>query len=728
MLVGTMTKDKITYNGVKFLTSTNYKRTAGALWTSKIRGLKKINFSAIQSSSPTFTLQYSQDGLSWKDTTAYIKTSLTSVSIVLPSPGDYYVRFKVFSGTDGATFFLSTISFYTTAPTDTTGQPMDIVDWRSDGLTLNMNGCDPTQGVSASLDSGDFRTLTEGTSYSYLDQPDRTYSVPVSTLSSGQDLYLQTHYADAEGTQYASAHHYRVPYIFTRDTTIRTASFLPDDDLVIRSGTTTISTLTQVHNVYVYPGASLCVANGSRLCCSNLYIRTTANAAGAVSDTIKAQKAYYTRIVANNTHYFQFALPFASTTQNITSTAGDVFTLDRHWRLNVYDTERRAAQGESADNWVRYTGTTLSPNVGYALLSASPYYREYLFPISYTKTTPTSVAISAPTGEIADQHNGWNYICSPLSGVYSVEYDDPSEAVKITELSDDGTYYLQHIPTSILPAKPFYFQASAAGSLVFGDALSFVPSASAAPSRVAAVSSVPTDWVELQLSDSLQRTDVVNLFIHPTRFDDSYQVGYDLQKFVSTASRPQLYAVLPYGDLSFAALSDTMAQQGIPITTYTPVAGTYTLSVRPNDYTADLAHVYLTDSLLNTTTDLLLQPYTFPAAPEPTQSQTAQTPEHKTIQSQTAQTPIQKNTQSQTIRTSNSESMAQVSEQVYTSRFSVRCVRYADSPTPTATPSAAFPEPLPNQLKKFLHNGRLYILRDGVYFDALGTRLAPSNP
>ncbi len=382
MLVGTMTKDQITNNGVKFLANTKYKRTTGALWTSKIRGLKKISFLSIQSSSPTFTLQYSPDGISWKDTTAYIKTSWTSVSVVLPTPGDYYVRFKIYSGTDNATFFLSNISFYTTAPTDTTGQRMDVVDWRNDGLTLNMNGCDPTQGVSASLDNGDFLTLTEGTSYSFLGQPDRTFSIPFSSLQFGQDLYLQTRYADAEGTQYASAHRYRVPYIFTGDTTLRTVSFLPDDDIVVRSGTTTISTLTQVRNVYVYPGAKLCVANGSRLCCSNLYIRTTANASGAVSDTITAQKSYYTRIIANNTQYFQFALPFASTTQSILSTAGDVFTLDRHWRLNVYDTEQRAAQGESSNNWVRYTGTTLSPNVGYAILSASPYYREYLFPYS----------------------------------------------------------------------------------------------------------------------------------------------------------------------------------------------------------------------------------------------------------------------------------------------------------------------------------------------------------
>ncbi len=706
MLVGAVSSEY----GVKF--SANSNRTTGYLWTSKIRGLNKVVFSIAHTGTPTFTFQYSLDGIVWKDTSISV-SYVTDCEVLLPKSNDYYVRFKVFSAKSGVSLFLKEISFYTTAPTDTTGQPMDVVDWRSDGLTLNMNGCAPTQGVSASLDHGDFRTLTEGTSYSYLAQPDRTYSVPTTSLQSGQDLYLQTHYADTEGTAYTSAHYYRVPYIFTRDTTIRTASFLPDDDLVIRSGTTTISTLTQVRNVYVYPGARLCVANGSRLCCSNLFIRTTANEAGAVSDTIKAQKAYYTRIVANNTHYFQFALPFASTTQNITSTAGDVFTLDRHWRLNVYDTERRAAQGESSDNWVRYTGTTLSPNVGYALLSASPYYREYLFPISYTKTTPTSVSVSAPTGEIADRHNGWNYICSPLSGVYSVAYDDPSEAVKITELSDDGTYYRQHIPTSISPAKPFYFQASTAGTLVFGDALSFVPSASAAPARVLSASSVPTDWVELQLSDSLQRTDVANLFIHPSRFDNSYQVGYDLQKFLSTVSRPQLYAVLPYGDLSFAAVSDTMAQQGVPVAVHTPIAGTYTLSVRPNDYMADIAHIYLTDSLLQTTTDLLEQPYTFHTEPE---SNTQSPKQESNTQATNSETNIEP------------KSNLQAPEQLYTSRFSVQCVRYADSPTPTVTPSAAFPEPLPNQLKKFLYNGRLYILRDGVYFTILGARLPLSNP
>ena len=591
--------------------------TATALTSGKLCNLTAIHWYAGRSSSSIqMALYYSKDSVHWtKDTTTLSLTTARKEYIVrFATPTTAYIRIIGYCTKNSETgsryrIYIDNISLCT----EQYGEQMDIADWTENDLTLNMNGCAPEAGVSVGIDGGDEQPIEEGNTYSYLGQNDRTYRVETQGLHAGDDVQIVAKYGDKQGNTYVSNRKYRVPYIYV-DSVVRKLTYNTDDDIVVRGGKTTLATNAAVRNVYVYPDGELTVADGCTLTCAKLFVRTTATEAGAVSGNIQAHETYYTRIVANKTKYFQFALPVQSTTRDIQTTAGDVCVLDKHWRLNTYDTQLRAEQGNVADNWVRYTGETIEANKGYAMLSASAYYREYLFPAVYSSANSNAeVAVTAPKGEVDAAHDGWNYVCSPYSSKYAgVLADDPTDRVYVSELRKDGAAYWQHVADTIYPAQPFYYQAAEAGSLVFGETLHFEASVSRTVAAYApATSPIATQWVQLVVSDAIGQTDETNICLHPTKFAEAYEIGRDLIKLRGNGQYVQLYSLMLCGELSFNALPDSVSATGVRLGYYAPQAGTYTLHLDSNHYLERLAHVLLTDKQTNTQADLLLQDYSF---------------------------------------------------------------------------------------------------------------------
>lgn len=655
----------------------NAARTYGRLNTSKIKGLHKITFNVASNQSCSFTISYSKtgQGKDWKECTHYAQTTMMRKdSIILPEIGDYYIKFYI-GGYDSRYFYLDNITFYTEETGPDYGEPMDIVDWTENSLTLNMNGCAPEQGVSVGLNGSVEQPIEEGNRYSYLGKNDRTYRISVPALQSGADLQLSVQYGDYQGNKYKSNRRYRIPYLY-QDAMVSKLSFRPDDDIVVR-GKTTITTNVAVRNVYVYPGGELIVNNGCTLLCANLFLRTTANQSAAASGQIKAHRTYYTRIVADKTHYFQLALPAKSPVRQVVTTAGDTCLLDKHWRLNTYDTQLRAEQGTTTDNWVRFTGDTLQACQGYAMLSASPYYREYLFPITLAKTASTTLAVptQAPKGDIDAQHDGWNYLCSPYRSVYiCAPASDLADRIYISELRPDGNSYWQHIADTIYPAKPFYYQSATSGNLVFGETLHFestINQSVAVPMLQAdSTAETTTQWLQLTLQDTLGQIDESHIYLHPTRFAAGYQIGKDLLKLRGTGKHLLLYSLMPYGELSVCATADSTAERQINIGCYFVANGKHTICLRNQTDTERLEEVFLVDNQANTQTNLLQEDYTF----------TAPQGESK-------------------------------------DRFALRCVfRQKATPTRIDTDSRV------GVATKFLRNGQLFIVRQGGVYDALGRK------
>lgn len=651
----------------------NANRIYGRVQTGKIRGLHKLTFETASNKGSSYSVKvsYSPNGKDWTETPFPLQTSyMKKDSIVFPETGDYYVKFYI-SGVDKLYFYLDNITFYTEQTE--TGEQMDIVDWGKNSLTLNMNGCAPEMGVSVGIDGGEEKTIEEGKAYSYLGQNDRTYRVVTQGLHAGDDVQIVAKYGDSQGNTYASNRKYRVPYIYG-DSVVWKFSYMTDDDIVVRGGKTILQTDVAVRNVYVYPDGELVVADKCTLTCAKLFVRTTATEAGAVSGKIQAHETYYTRIVANRTKYFQFALPVQSTTNNIQTTAGDICVLDKHWRLNTYDTQLRAEQGNIADNWVRYTGETIEAHKGYAMLSASAYYREYLFPVVYAETkAEKQVAVTAPQGVVDAAHNGWNYICSPYADKYiSVLADDPTERAYVSELRKDGSGYRQHVADTIHPARPFYYQAAEAGNLIFGESLHFEAGvAQTVAAHIQTANPVATQWLQLVIRDTTNQTDEANICTHPTKFATAYETGKDLLKLHGNGQHIELYSLMPCGELSFNALPDSLTATGVRLGYHAAQAGTYTLRLTPNGYLERVAQVWLTDKQSNTQTDLLLQDYSF----------TTQAGEHQ-------------------------------------DRFAVYCVFHTQE-----TPTDIHPiGDAAGVAQKILLDGAIYVVRHGEWFDLLGRR------
>ena len=502
-----------------------------------------------------------------------------------------------------------------------TGYWLDIVDWNISSLTINMNGRKLTNGVDAKVGEGEMQTLTPNTRYSWTGNPDRTYDVQIGAPAAGSYVRLHVEWGTKTGAD-VSERLYRMPYIYTGNTTLSDAGAITAaDNIVVRSGRLTVNADVAVRNVYVYPGAELVIASNRKLKAEKMYLRTEPFRTAALDDrgTLDVGQLYYTRIVADKDHAFMFGLPYDSKIEDMRLTTGQTMAYGTKWLLYTYNAARRAENGASAsgENWqaVSETVTNIEAKKAYDLLSGSAYYREYCFPVNYVKREDgQTIEITDYTGTAATAnpiHGGWNHFCSPYTRNYVQDFSgSPEEAVKLTELTEDKVTYWQHVPEVINPAIAYFYQTSANGTLTFGSSmLTF-----AGVSNIAARSheqKVNTQWLVLNLTDKAGLTDETNFYLHPTKFNINYEIKYDLEKMLGYAARPQLFSMMSCGALSFNALPDSIAEEGVQLGYYAAAEGEYTFSLADNKYMDRLQEVWLVDGDNGTLTDLRSADYTF---------------------------------------------------------------------------------------------------------------------
>ncbi len=160
-------------------------------------------------------------------------------------------------------------------------------------------------------------------------------------------------------------------------------------------------------------------------------------------------------------------------------------------------------------------------------------------------------------------------------------------------------------------------------------------------------------------------------------FTDEYQLGYDLDKFVTFyTSRPQVYMKTPSYRLAFQAVSDEVAKSSfLPMGVYCYQAGTYTFALNERFPTDEVEAVYLFDKQTGVTTNLLYDTYSFSAT-----------------------------------------------KQVYTNtRFSLNVIVNRRAPqTATGMETTHAPNEV---VRKILINGHVYIQRGGVIYDVTGKQM-----
>ena len=503
----------------------------------------------------------------------------------------------------------------------TEGDLMDIVDWNTNSITINMNGYTISPSISYAVNGGETNTLVpedQNTRYSFQQVHDRTYDIATPTLTPGEYLQLSV----TMGSDYSNQY-YQVPYIYSGIHTLPT-TLTRYDQVVVRDGCLTVDGAVQVNTIYVYPTAELRIAEGATLTANKIYMRTNAFQSAVLTDngTLNVGQLYYTRIVADKQNSFLMALPFESTIADMRLTTGETKTYNKQWVLYTYDAAQRAQTGATGNNWDKQSDLThIQPHTSYELLSGSAYYREYCFPVAYTKTNANvDISVTAHTGAAAQAdpiHGGWNAIASPYTQNIQPQWGAPEEAIKLTRLLDDNKTYYQYVPTIIEPATAFYYQTAQTANLQFTTTTLTLQTPQAVAAKVAQreETDYPTQWINIVLSKQNDCQDQTNIYIHPDKFVTDYETSYDLTKMMGYGNRAQCYTTMSCGKLSFNALPLPVATNGINMGIYAPQTETLTLSITPNNYIQNVEQILLQDHYTNQITDLLNTPYSFVAQP-----------------------------------------------------------------------------------------------------------------
>ncbi len=492
-----------------------------------------------------------------------------------------------------------TATYTATFISDETGSYLDIVDATATTLTIN----------ATTLALSNWPYTINGISYGRKagsgDQQcneDRTITIPHDKAADAQLLIT----VQDKNSTLMTRRKYTIPHVYESSATL---SGVDENSIIfVRAGTLTVNANTTVKNIYVAPGAKLVVNSGKTLTADNIYLRTTpwASAELELEGTISGQVSY-TRIIADKSQYFQFGLPQPCAIADVRLSDGSTPVYGNGWLLRSYSESHRATYGAGAgvDNWVTLTNVgvdiTIQRCVGYEMFSNSSYYREYYFPVAHTGLV-NSVAVSHSSSPISTTEEGWNIVTSPLMRTYT--HDPEPEGIAVSWLQEDGSY-VQEPVTEIRPAIPFSYQAKGNGYIYFDENMS-----APAPRRVAAADEPERiQWIHIDVEDANEVGDQTSIYVHPTRYDESYQSGIDVAKQSLTATRAIIYSSHAYGDMAFAGVSDASLEQGVALTVYNPSEQELTFSLRENNWLNRMAYVWLVDTETGAQIDLLESDY-----------------------------------------------------------------------------------------------------------------------
>lgn len=498
---------------------------------------------------------------------------------------------------------------------------LDLIDYTANGtkqkIKINMNTyLVPTAKTQWTVQANDAAKYKNATATRVWDDEDHALTIDNLTLTAGETFVLSTFDGVGDDATPLSRLPYTVPEVITANKTITAAQ---SSVLYVRAGTLTINGNIEVERVYVNAGAKLVINSGKTLTITDrLVLRTQSHAGTAYAApelmnngtlTFAGEaKMYYSRILTDRSQTYPIGFPYSVDLTQTKFSNGKTATKGTNYGITFYNSENRALYGarESNPNWDTYESNTLNANQGYQIVSASDYYYEILFPVNYTKKTDgESVNVIAPgNAQTREFDRGWNYILQPYTAAFDCKYKQPEENIKVGFINSDNRSYCQDVATKLPPATPFFYQADAAGKLTF----SSTDFHRQAPAKDRQNSSAQTQWIRLFVSNLTNtQTDVTNIYFNPDKFSAQYDRGYDVAKLSTAADQPLLWADMPYGEMAFTALPDSVSLQPIPLTVYADKAGVYTLYLEMNDYLERLDNLWLYDMQTGTYTDLLLR-------------------------------------------------------------------------------------------------------------------------
>ena len=246
--------------------------------------------------------------------------------------------------------------------------------------------------------------------------------------------------------------------------------------------------------------------------------------------------------------------------------------------------------------------------------------------VEAAKTVPVTAYVNTQGVTVSDNHKGWNLVGNPY--MVSISGGEPGSQLVVGKLVESGTgpwnwdgetypyryvtipfddgtdyYQMKFKDATLRPFKNFFVQID---NTTEGNALGFaLASRQDAPARFLQVAEREVEFEVLLANES--RKDNMGLLI-AEQYTTGYEINADLEKMIGTMS---VYSILGGYNLAYNALSPDDAKEWIPVGYVAPIAGEYTFSLDDNSNLTEVDHVYLTDYLLNKTVDLLEKEYSF---------------------------------------------------------------------------------------------------------------------
>ena len=544
---------------------------------------------------------------------------------------------------------------------------------------------------------------------------------------------------------------FEIPIIITGNSTAATGHDKQDVVIVKNAKLTAATTKYSYRNIYVYGGGKLNIPTGTALGVNNIILR-----AGSISTDGAGGSATYEYIypqvylagtfsstktdikyeyITDYTHWYQLCLPFNASLNSIhypKEYYGNIVTEGNSgsWVIKRYAGEIRATGEYDAWKDIEKDSpkkTEVTAGNGYLFWGAPKNVTiggdKQRQTWGIQRMTMSVTAAAATSAETANKNisvdsysdvegkstkpndQGWNLVGNP----YMVNLTDLSSTSMIAgELvkdsvdgkwtgkwknNGDGVRYVTipdyHFDNYVaktasvaagagdfMPGRAFFVQiAKGATTLTFAA----TNRASLMPALFAKTEQPIDIETGIVLSDE-SKHDEVNFWIKDGK-TEAYEYNADYPKTMNTTNF-NIYGVHSNGELSWVAISPEIAEGSMAIGYQVPAAGDYMLSLSETYVSDEIEHVFVTDHGVSpeVTTDLMEEDYNFYV------------------------------------------NQAETNDVRFTVAFKLKVEDPGTTTNVENTAGVDSDKPL-----KFIYNDKMYILRNGIIYDAVGKKVSEIN-